>query len=61
VGVSASLASAHSPQHAWRSIGLLTVYFKEHRVTREKQELKFTPTGWKMFELLSRRKRHSYS
>jgi DNA-binding response OmpR family regulator len=44
-----------SPQHARLSIGPLTVYFKEHRVTREKQELKLTPTGWKMLELLARR------
>ncbi len=37
------------------SVGDLTVYFKEHRVTREEQEIKLTPTGWKMLELLVRR------
>jgi DNA-binding response OmpR family regulator len=36
-------------------VGDLTVYFKEHRVTREEQEIKLTPTGWKMLELLVRR------
>lgn len=35
-------------------VGPLTIYVKEHRVTREGQEIKLTPTGWKMLELLAR-------
>lgn len=33
----------------------LTCYFKEQRVTRDGREIKLTPTGWKMLELLIRR------
>jgi DNA-binding response OmpR family regulator len=44
-----------TPQSSQLTIGPLTVYFKEHRVTREQHEVKLTPTGWKMLELLARR------
>lgn len=44
-----------APQTEKLSVGTLTVYFKEHRVTREDHEIKLTPTGWKMLELLVRR------
>jgi DNA-binding response OmpR family regulator len=44
-----------SSQHSQLSIGPLTVYFKQHRVFRQKQELKLTPIGWKILELLARR------
>ena len=37
------------------SVDTLTCYFKEQRVTREGQEIKLTPTGWKMLVLLARR------
>jgi len=43
------------PQKPALSIGALTVYFSEHRVTREGRDLKLTPTGWKMLALLARR------
>lgn len=36
------------------SVGPLTVYFKEHRVSRGGLEIKLTPTGWKILELLVR-------
>jgi DNA-binding response OmpR family regulator len=44
-----------NPRPTRLSIGPLTIHFKEHRVIREKQELKLTPTGWKILELLARR------
>ena len=37
------------------SVDTLACYFKEQRVTREGREIKLTPTGWKMLELLARR------
>lgn len=43
------------PQVEKLSVDVLTLYFKEHRVTREGREIKLTPTGWKMLELLARR------
>jgi DNA-binding response OmpR family regulator len=50
-----ALHRRNAPQTEKLSVGDLTVYFKEHRVTREEQEIKLTPTGWKMLELLVRR------
>jgi len=44
-----------SPQTEQLSIDTLTLYLKELRVTREGHEIKLTPTGWKMLELLARR------
>ncbi len=44
-----------NPQTEQRSIDTLTIYFKELRVTREGRDIKLTPTGWKILELLARR------
>ncbi len=43
------------PQTEQLSIDTLTLYLKELRVIREGLEIKLTPTGWKMLELLARR------
>jgi len=43
------------PQTEQLSIDTLTLYFRELRVTREGHEIKLTPTGWKLLELLARR------
>ncbi len=43
------------PQTEQLSIDTLAVYFKELRVTREGREIRLTPTGWKILELLARR------
>ncbi|MCF6325083.1 MAG: response regulator transcription factor [Gammaproteobacteria bacterium] len=43
------------PPAAQLSIDTLTLYFKELRVAREGYEIKLTPTGWKMLELLALR------
>ena len=43
------------PQTDKLSIDTLTLYFKELRVTREGHEIKLTPTGWKILELLAQR------
>ena len=43
------------PQTDQLSIDTLTLYFKERRATREGHEIKLTPTGWKILELLARR------
>jgi DNA-binding response OmpR family regulator len=50
-----ALHRRNAPQTEKLSVGSLIVYFKEHRVTRENREIKLTPTGWKMLELLVRR------
>lgn len=44
-----------NPQTDRLSVGTLTIFFTEHRATREGREIKLTPTGWKMLELLARR------
>jgi len=43
------------PQTDQLSIDTLTLYFKELRATREGNEIKLTPTGWKILELLAQR------
>ncbi len=43
------------PQADKLSVDMLTLYFKELRVTREGREIKLTPTGWRILELLARR------
>ncbi len=50
-----ALYRRNNPQAEKLSVDTLTLFFKEHRVTREEQEIKLTPTGWKMLELLMRR------
>ncbi len=42
------------PQKDSLSIGDLTLYLKEHRACRAGNELKLTPTGWKILALLAR-------
>lgn len=37
------------------SIDTLEIYFDEHKVLREKKEIKLTPTGWKILSLLAKR------
>ncbi|VAX09282.1 Two-component system response regulator protein [hydrothermal vent metagenome] len=34
------------------SVGGLTLYLQEHRVTRDGREIRLTPTGWKILKLL---------
>ena len=50
-----ALLRRDKPQTDKLSIDTLTLYFNEHRVTREGQEIRLTPTGWKILELLARR------
>lgn len=44
----------NNPVSECLNIGPLTLYLKEKRAVREQEELKLSPTGWKMLELLAR-------
>lgn len=49
-----ALHRRHAPSPEQLTVDTLTCYFSEQRATREGQELKLTPTGWRMLELLIR-------
>ncbi|MCG8668025.1 MAG: response regulator transcription factor [Pseudomonadales bacterium] len=49
-----ALYRRNNPTQEIITIGPLTLHPKEHRAEREDQELKLTPTGWKMLECLAR-------
>lgn len=50
-----ALHRRQQPHSDTLSVGPLTLYLTEHRATRDGQELKLTPTGWKLLELLAKR------
>lgn len=50
-----ALHRRQQPQSDALRVGPLTLHLNEYRATREGQELKLTPTGWKLLELLAKR------
>jgi len=50
-----ALYRRNNPVEESLAVGSLTLYPKSCRAVREDHELKLTPTGWKMLELLARR------
>ena len=49
-----ALTKRNQPTIDKLSVGDLTLYLKEHRASRAGDELKLTPTGWKILALLMR-------
>lgn len=49
-----ALQKRQHPSIDSRTVGDLTLYFKEHRATRAGNPLKLTPTGWKILSQLMR-------
>ncbi|OUS28399.1 two-component system response regulator [Gammaproteobacteria bacterium 45_16_T64] len=50
-----ALHRRNTPQADTLTIGPLTLYLKERRITRDDQELRLTPTGWQIISLLAKR------
>jgi len=50
-----ALYQRSDPQSNHLKLGDIEIYFDEHKITRENKEIKLSPIGWKLIELLAKK------